>query len=296
MIIDGRKLAERKNKKLEKKIKQLKKRGITPKCISFTAKQDSEGKFYSQIKKTLAKKLGIIYEKKYFSFTNKKKLQKLHLEIKKASKNPSIHGIIIQKPSKSIILKNFTNIDKFRDFWVKTVKEIKSEKDVDGLNPLNLGLCFFDQAEFWPATVKAVWDILIFFYKKEANIIGKNIVILGSSEILGKPLALILRDKGATVCLCGSKTKNLNKLCQGSEIIISCVGKPGLINREMVNKSTVIIDAGTKKVKGKICGDADFKNLKDCVSAITPVPGGVGPVTVSCLLENLIKSANFLSS
>lgn len=291
MIIDGRKLAERKNKQLEKEIKQLKKRDIIPKCISFTAKQDPEGKFYSQIKSSLAQKLGIVYEKKYFSFTDKTQLKKLPATIRKIGKDHSVHGIIVQKPSKNIILKHFKNIDRFREFWLKAVISIKPQKDIDCLNSLNLGLCFFDKAEFWPATVKAVWDILLSFYKKEANIIGKNIVILGSSEILGKPLALLLRDKGATVCLCGSKTKNLDKVCRWGEIIISCVGKPDLINKKMVNKSTVIIDAGTKKVGGKIYGDADFKNLKNYVSAITPVPGGVGPVTVSCLLENVVSSA-----
>ena len=292
MIIDGRKLAERKNKQLEIKIKKLKKRGITPKCISFTAKQDPEGKFYSQIKSRLAKKLGIVYEKKYFSFTDKKKLEKLSIKINKASIDPSVHGIIIQKPAKSIILQHFKNIDKFREFWLKAVSSIKPQKDIDGLNPVNLGLCFFDKAKFWPAAVKSVWEILLYFYKKPANIIGKNIVILGSSEILGKPLALLVRDKGATVCLCGSKTKNLEEICQWSDIIISCVGKPGLINKKMVDKLSVIVDAGTKKVDGKICGGADFEKIKDYVSVITPVPGGVGPLTVANLLENVVKAAN----
>ena len=291
MIIDGRKLAERKNKQLRKKIKQLKKRGITSKCVSFTAKQDPEGRFYSQIKSSLAKKLGIIYEKKYFSFTNKEELKKLPIKIKKASIDPSVHGIIIQKPSKSIILKHFKNIDKFREFWLKVVSSIEPKKDIDGLNPVNLGLCSFDKAFFWPATVKAVWEILLSYYKKPANIIGKNIVILGSSEILGKPLAMLLKDKGATVCLCGSKTKNLDKVCRWGDIIISCAGKPSLINKKMVDKLSVIVDAGTKKVGGKIYGDADFEKIKDYVSAITPVPGGVGPVTVACLLENVVLSA-----
>ena len=292
MIIDGTKLAERKKSQLEKKIKQLKKRGIIPKAVSFTAQQDLEGEFYSKLKSRLAKKIGITYEKKYFSFVDKTQLKEFFQKIKEASEDPSVHGIIIQKPSKRIILKHFSNIDSFRKFWLKSVSLIKPHKDIDCLNPTNLGLCFFNKPEFWPATVKAVWDILISFYKKESNIVGKSIVILGSSEILGKPLALLLRDKGATVCLCGSQTKKLDKVCRWADIIISCVGKPGLINKKMVAKFSVIIDAGTKKVGKRIIGDADFDNLRDYVSAITPVPGGVGPVTVSCLLENLIKAAN----
>ena len=291
MIISGGKLAETKNKQLRKKNKQLKKRGITPKCVSFTAKEDPEGKFYSRIKSRLAKKLGIIYEKKYFSFADKKHLQKLFEKIKKASRDSSVHGIIIQKPAKEIILKYFKNIDEFRQFWLKAVASIEPKKDIDGLNPFNLGLCFFNKPEFWPATVKAVWEIILSYYKKPVKIIGKNVVILGSSEILGKPLAMLLKDKGATVCLCGSKTKNLDKICQWGDIIISCAGKPGLINKKMAGKLSVVIDAGTKKVDGKIVGDADFKNLKNDVAAITPVPGGVGPVTVSCLLENVVFSA-----
>jgi methylenetetrahydrofolate dehydrogenase (NADP+)/methenyltetrahydrofolate cyclohydrolase len=296
MVVNGKKLANQVEKKLKKRVVGLKKKSIFPKCISFVATQDPEGNFYTKLKKEAAFRTGILLKKVSFSFKNPKQLKGLSKLISRFNGDKKVHGLMIQKPAKEVILKNFKTINHFQNFWLETTNLINPEKDVDCLTSQNLGRLLIGQPRFLPATVAAIIKIIMGIFKSLEMLEGKNIVILGSSPILGKPLALFLKDNGATVTLCGSKTKDLLSLTKVADIIVSCVGHPKLITKEMVGSKSIIIDAGTKKVGQKIVGDADFENIKDKVVYITPVPGGVGPLTVISLLENIVLAAENLES
>ena len=284
MIIDGRKLASQKEKLLLKSCRKLLKKNIIPHCVTFVAREDPEGNFYTQTKTKVCERVGVKLTKKTFSF--KDKTDKLRKEIIATSYNPKVNAIMIQKPSQQIINGIF---DKglFSKYWSELTGCISPVKDIDCLSPVSLGRIMQGQFNFLPATVAAIWDILD---ETTNSVAGKNITVLGFSEIIGKPLSIMLRDRGATVILVGSRTKNLKQFTNISDIIISCVGKPKLITEDMVKPGSVIIDAGTKKIGQSLYGDADFENLVSKVKAITPVPGGVGPLTVINLVANIISS------
>lgn len=287
MIIDGRKLALKREIKLKKEIlvlNKIKKRN--PVLISFVAYEDKPGLLYTKLKKKTASRLGIKFISYYFTLKNEKTLGKL---IDKVILDQKFDGLMIQKPGQNLVNKFFKDKKSFEIWWLTNTSKIPEKKDVDCLNVANLGLLSAGLIQYYPATVKAVLLILLTIYKKE-QLKGKEVLIIGSSEILGKPLAMILRNNGASVMLLGSSAKNLTKKCKQADIIISGVGKPNLIKENMVNKKTILIDAGIARLGKKLVGDVDFDKVYKKVSYITPVPGGVGPLTVICLMENLVKS------
>lgn len=287
MIIDGKKLAFDREIILKKEIlvlKKIKKR--TPVLISFVAKEDKPGLLYTKLKKKTASRLGIKFISYYFYLKNEKTLGKL---IDKIILNQKFDGLMIQKPGQNLVNKFFKNKKTFEIWWLTNTSKIPEKKDIDCLNVANLGLLSAGLIQFYPATVKAVYIILLTIYR-EKQLMGKEVLIIGSSEILGKPLAMLLRNKEASVMLLGSSTKDLQKKCKQADIIISGVGKPNLIKEDMVNKKTVLIDAGIARLGKKVVGDVDFNKVYNKVSYITPVPGGVGPLTVISLMENLVKS------
>ena len=287
MIINGKKLAQEKEKNLQRKLKRLikiKKR--KPQLISLVAQEDKLGLLYTQLKQEGAQRVGIKIKKVSFSLDQKEKIYPL---LEKIIQKEKFDGLIIQKPSQQLIKKHFKNKKAFEIWWLTATSKIPEKKDVDCLNVANLGLLSAGLIQFYPATVKAIYEILLTIYKEE-ELKGKNAVIIGSSEILGKPLAMLLRNKGATVSLCGSSCQDLQSLVNKAEVVISCVGKPNLITAEMIKKGAVVIDAGITKIGSKIAGDVDFKKVAKIASFITPVPGGVGPLTVISLLENVVKA------
>lgn len=160
-------------------------------------------------------------------------------------------------------------------------------KDIDCQTEENLGKLFAGKPLFKPATAEAVLELLQFY---EIEISGKNAVVIGKSTIVGKPLALLLLDEGATVTVCHSKTRNLAAHTKNADIVVSAVGKANLVTADMVKMGAVVIDVGTNFVDGELVGDVDFENVKNVVSAISPVPGGVGPVTTSILLRACVQS------
>jgi len=285
MIIDGKKLALEKEKLLVNNCAELLARKIFPHCVTFVACEDPEGNFYTKTKAKVCERVGVKLTKKTFSF--KQSLEKIQTEIISVATKPDIHGIMIQKPSQQVINSIFKK-NSFNKYWSSITGCIPLQKDIDCLNQVSLGKIMQGNYSFLPATVAAIWDILNML---KVNVSGKNITVLGFSEIIGKPLAITLRDRGATVILVGSRTENLAAFTKISDIIISCVGKPKLITKNMVKPQAVIIDAGTKKIGDKIYGDVDFENLLDKVEAITPVPGGVGPLTVINLVQNIITAS-----
>ncbi|MDP3765907.1 MAG: bifunctional methylenetetrahydrofolate dehydrogenase/methenyltetrahydrofolate cyclohydrolase, partial [Nanoarchaeota archaeon] len=167
------------------------------------------------------------------------------------------------------------------------VNSILPHKDVDGFTPVNLGNLVNDDNRLLPATARACLELIKSTGEK---IEGKNAVIVGRSNIVGKPTALLLLQENATVTICHSKTKNLAEHTKNADILVVAVGKAKLIKKDMVKKGAVVIDVGINRVVGGIVGDVDFENVKEIAGYITPVPGGVGPMTIAMLLENTLKA------
>ena len=197
-------------------------------------------------------------------------------EVKKLNENDKINGILVQLP-----LPN--HIDE-----MKIINTISPEKDVDGFHALNVGkMVLGDKTGFLPCTPYGIMQLL---EEYKIDVVGKDVVIVGRSNIVGKPMALMLIEKGATVKVCNSKTKDLSGKMQRADIIIVAAGVPKLVKAKDVKNGAVVIDVGINRVDGKLCGDVDYDEVIEKVSLITPVPGGVGPMTIASLIKNTLTS------
>lgn len=197
-------------------------------------------------------------------------------EIDKLNKNDRINGILVQLPLPSHINE------------LKIIDSISPEKDVDGFHVANIGkMVIGDETGFISCTPYGIMQLL---EEYKIEIAGKDAVIIGRSNIVGKPMALMLIQKGATVQVCNSRTKNLRKKLNDADIIIVAAGVPKLLKKEDVKEGAVVIDVGINRVDGKICGDVDYEEVAEKTSYITPVPGGVGPMTIASLIKNTFKS------
>ena len=194
-------------------------------------------------------------------------------EIEKLNKEKSVHGIILQLPLPKT-LKPFTE---------EFIEKISPLKDVDGLHPINRGKLFDYNEDLVPCTPKGIIALLEYY---NIEIKGKHAVIINRSNLVGKPLIFMLLKRNATVSICHTSTININDFIKNADILITAVGQPNFITKEKIKEGVVIIDVGTNRVKGKTCGDVDFQGVFDKCSWITPNPGGVGPMTVSFLLQN----------
>lgn len=201
-------------------------------------------------------------------------MDELICEIKKLNKDENVHGIIVQLP-----LPKHLN----EEIAINTVDD---SKDVDGFGIINKGKLFCNMPSLLPATPKGIMSMLDMY---NIDLTGMNAVVVGRSNIVGKPIAQLLLNKNATVTICHSKTKDLKNICKKADILIVAIGKPKFVTEEMVKKGAIVIDVGMNKDEnGKLCGDVDFEKVKEIASFITPVPGGVGPLTIISLLENTV--------
>lgn len=268
MILDGKKVQEyRKNKLLENFSKMDK----IPSLSIIQVGNKNESNIYINQKIKFGEKLGVKVE--HVKLPEDVTEEKIWEEIEKINKKNDIGGTIIQLPLPD-------NLDE-----KKIVDMVVVEKDVDGLTSENLGrLLKGDGRYVLPATSKGIKSLFEYY---EITLAGKRSVVIGRSMLVGKPVSLLLLSMDSTVTIAHSKTENLDDLIRGSEVVISAVGCPGLLNKSNINKNQIIIDVGTTMVSGSLKGDADFEEIKDLVTAITPVPGGVGPLTVISLFENL---------
>jgi methylenetetrahydrofolate dehydrogenase (NADP+)/methenyltetrahydrofolate cyclohydrolase len=278
-ILDGRKLSQKILDEVKKEVKDLKKQGITPCLACIQVGEDPASRIYVKKKKEACSQVGIIF--RLFSFSENVTTEDILQKIRELNSDRSTHGIIVQLPLPKHINKQ------------KIIEFISPQKDVDGFHPQNWGKLAYSSKGFVPATAAGIIRLL-----KEYNISlsGKNIVIIGKSNIVGKPTALLCLQKEATVTICHKKTRNLKNHTKQADILISATGAPKLIKKDMVAKDAVVIDVGISRVGDKIVGDVDFKNVKDIASFITPIPGGVGPMTVIMLLKNVIKAASSFAS
>lgn len=196
------------------------------------------------------------------------------------NKDNTVHGILVQLPLPKSIDEN------------KIIQSISPEKDVDGFHVSNVGKLTIGANGFVPCTAYGIIELL---KRNNIQIEGKHCVIVGRSNIVGKPVALELLHNNGTVTICHSKTKNLKQICKSADILVCAIGKPKFFNREYIADNAVVIDVGIHRQEdGTLCGDVDFEDVKDIVSAITPVPGGVGPMTIAMLMKNCANAAEYL--
>jgi len=277
--INGKKIAEKIYRQLKNEISELKKNGHIITLAVINLGEDLASKIYISNKKKMCEKLGI--NSRIFYLPNEYTEEKLLSLIRELNKNPKINGILVQLP-----LPNHIDTKKI-------IEEIDPKKDVDGFTGVSLEKLLTDDSnkdEFLlPCTPAGIMEI---FHEKNICLAGKHCVIINRSNIVGKPLSMLMLKNDATVTVCHSKTQNLKEICKSADIIVSAVGKPNFITIDMVKPDAILIDVGiSRDENGKVCGDVDFQNVKEVTSYITPVPGGVGPMTVAMLMKNTVKAA-----
>ncbi len=277
IIFDGKALALKKEIILKKRVAEfVAKNGFAPKLAAVLIGDDSASRLYVRLKEQAALRCGFRFEKKLFPANIEPSEVRKYIE--KKNNDRQTKGILIQLP--------FPKNSKIQNSPVPILDSISPDKDVDCLTSVNFGLLSQGRPRFLPATVLAIVSLLENCKARPELVEGLKIenyhvVMVGASNIVGKPLSIWLSDNGATVTICRSKTKNLAQHTQKADLLISATGNPGLITKDMVKKGAIVIDAGSPK------GDVDFEKVKEVASLITPVPGGVGPLTVISLLENL---------
>ena len=274
-ILDGKKVSAKVREDLKLEVDNLKKEGINPKLAVIMVGNDPASKVYVRNKNKACEEIGIEYEE--FLLDKETTMEELLNVIDNLNKNQNIDGILLQSP-----------IPKHLDIN-KAFRAILPEKDVDGFHPINAGKLSIGEKCFVPCTPHGVVKII-----EEYNIEteGKNVVIVGRSNIVGKPLIQCMLQKNATVTVCHSKTRNLEEFTRKADILIVAIGKQKFITENMVKEGVVVIDIGiNRNEEGKLVGDVDFDNVSKKASYITPVPGGVGPMTVAMLMENVVEAA-----
>lgn len=274
-IIDGKALAQKIRLELKQEVEQLKKSGINPKLAVIMVGEDKASKVYVRNKSRACEEIGIEYEE--FLLPENTELNTLLDIIEDLNNRKDINGILLQSP----IPKNLDINEAF--------KKIDSAKDVDGFNPINVGKLVIGQDCFISCTPYGIIKML-----EEYNIPieGKNAVVIGRSNIVGKPVAQCLMAKNATVTICHSRTKNIEEFTKRADILIAALGKPKFVKADMVKDGSTVIDVGINRTEeGKLVGDVDFENIESKVEYITPVPGGVGPMTIAMLMNNVVKAA-----
>lgn len=275
MILDGKVLS---NKILDEISKEhdfmLKKNGRRAGLVVVIVGDDKASRVYVKNKRMTCKKVGFFTET--IDFSSNISEEELLKEIERLNSDERFDGILVQLPLPK-------HIDE-----LKVLNAINPDKDVDGFHFNNIGkMVVGDDTGFLSCTP---YGIMQLFDEYNINVEGKDVVIIGRSNIVGKPMALLLIQKRATVQVCNTRTKDMREKLKNADIVISAAGVPNLIGKEDIKKGAVVIDVGINRVEGKICGDVNFEEVKDIASYITPVPGGVGPMTIASLMKNTLKS------
>ena len=274
IIIDGKALAKKIREDLKVECKELKEKGIIPKLAVIMVGDNSASKVYVKNKSKACEEIGVEYEE--FLLNNNTTQEELLSLIDKLNKDKSINGILLQSP----IPENL-NIN-------QAFKKITYLKDVDGFTPTSIGKLSIGEDTFISCTP---YGVIKMFEEYNIDLTGKNVVILGRSNIVGKPLIQCCLNKNATVTVCHSKTKDLEEYTKRADILIAAIGKSKFVKRDMLKNGVVVIDVGINRSEdGKLTGDVDFEEVEKIASYITPVPGGVGPMTIAMLMNNVIKA------
>ncbi len=276
-LLDGRIVSDSLLTEVKKEVDVLKSKGFSPKLVVIVVGENPASKVYVKKKQEACGQVGILSELVLLpeSVTE----QELLAKIEGLNKDAAVTGMIVQLPLPKHISEPLV------------IKAINPYKDVDGFHAYNVGKMFLskDFENMAPCTPKGIIKILEYY---KIDVSGMDAVVIGKSNIVGKPMAVMLMNRGATVTTCHSRTKNLLKYSGDADLIVVAVGKPGFLKPDMVKEGAIVVDVGINRLEnGKLVGDADFEGLQSKVSAITPVPGGVGPMTVACLLENTVTAA-----
>ena len=274
IIIDGKEVAKKTRGKLKNEVEELKEHGIIPKLTVIMVGDNPASKVYVRNKSKACNEVGVEYEEFFLdSSISQKELLDL---IKKLNDDKTVNGILLQSP-----LPQHLDIN-------EAFRTIDYRKDVDGFHPMNVGKLVLGQDTFVSCTP---YGIMRLFEEYNIDLCGKNVVILGRSNIVGKPLVQCCLNNNATVTICHSKTKDIKEVTKNADVLVVAIGKPHFLEADMVKNGAIIIDVGINRLDtGKIVGDVDFENVSKKASYITPVPGGVGPMTIAMLLNNVIKA------
>ncbi|WP_418179206.1 bifunctional methylenetetrahydrofolate dehydrogenase/methenyltetrahydrofolate cyclohydrolase FolD [Aliarcobacter lanthieri] len=277
VLLDGKALSAKIKEEVKVEVEQIvKDKKITPGLAVILVGDDAASATYVASKEKACKDAGIysVVHKMPSSITEQELLETIEM----MNKNPKLDGILVQLP-----------LPKHID-TTTVLEAINPLKDVDGFHPYNVGRMVSNLDSFLPATP---FGVMRMFEENSIELSGKNVVVIGSSDIVGKPMASLLINAKATVTVCNSRTKDLKFHTLNADIVVIAVGVPYLLKADMVKDGAIVIDVGINRLDtGKLVGDADFEGLKDKCSYLTPVPGGVGPMTIAMLLKNTIKAAN----
>lgn len=274
MILDGYSVAKKIRKELKDKVKLLQEKNIFPKLAIIQIGDDRASKLYIRNKKRACEEVGIIF--KEINLSDKVNERELKIKIEQLNNDKSIHGILIQSPLPSHLDKN------------KIFNLVSDKKDVDGFTDVNIAKLYRSQNGYVSCTALGIIRLL---KEYKISLYDKHVVIANRSNIVGKPLALLFLQENATVTIIHSKSLNKEKIMSEADILVSAIGKPRIIKSSMVKENAIVIDVGINFLDKKIVGDVDFGDVVSKASYITPVPKGVGPMTVAMLLENVIDSA-----
>lgn len=271
-ILDGKQIAKEYRQRLKNQVNELKEHGFTPKLSVILVGNDGASQSYVKSKKKAAEKIGMISEIIHLDESTSEEV--VLSELNRLNNDDTVSGILVQVPLPKQVSEQ------------KVLEAINPEKDVDGFHPINIGKLYIDEQTFVPCTPLGIMEIL---KHADINLEGKNAVVIGRSHIVGQPVSKLLLQANATVTILHSRTKNMNAHLKQADVIVSAVGQPGLVTKENVKAGAVIIDVGnTPDENGKLKGDVAYDEVKEIASAITPVPGGVGPLTITMVLNNTL--------
>lgn len=273
-LLNGKELAAKKREQMKEKVQQLAAQNITPGLAVILIGENPASQTYVRAKQKACANVGIY--SKLIERPDHTSEEELLKEIDQLNQDPAIDGILVQLPLPSHISEQ------------AVIERISPDKDVDGFHPINIGKMMTGEDTFLPCTPYGVVEML---KEAELPLEGKHVVVVGRSNIVGKPVGQLLLNEHATVTYCHSRTKDMRALTTQADILIVAVGRPKFIKADDVKEGSVVVDVGINRVDGKLCGDVDFEEVKEKASYITPVPGGVGPMTITMLLENTIQSA-----
>ncbi len=275
-VLDGKAVARKVTEELVPRVQALIKAGVTPCLATVLVGDDPASESYVRSKRRRAAKLGI--ETAHHHLDHSVTTEQVVNVVRTVDSDPLVHGVLVQLPLPP-------HVDERA-----VLTSYSPEKDVDGFHPLNIGALATKGADplFVPATPKGILRLLI---EAGYEVEGREVVVVGRSKIVGTPMALLLLKHNATVTICHSRTRNLRDVTNRADILIAAVGVPKLIGPEMVCPGAVVVDVGVNRVEGKLVGDVDFERVGSMAGAITPVPGGVGPMTVTMLMENVVEAA-----
>lgn len=271
-ILDGKQIAKDYRQGLQDEVEVLKQKGYTPKLSVILVGNDGASQSYVRSKKKAAEKIGMISEVIHLEEdTSEEDVLK---ELERLNNDESVSGILVQVPLPKQVDEQ------------KVLDAIDPDKDVDGFHPINIGRLYLDQAKLIPCTPLGVMELL---KHADIDLEGKNAVVIGRSHIVGQPVSKLLIQQNATVTVLHSRSQNVHEHLKNADIIVSAVGRPGMVKKEDVKEAAVVIDVGnTPDENGKLKGDVEYDEVSEVAGAITPVPGGVGPMTITMVLNNTL--------